>query len=204
MAIGALGDDLAAWGGVFAWVFVSGLDLVDPAGEPLNSIPHSRDWLDEWLLDRILNDALRAFGVDDTGVWRTVSAIRLMLAYPQVFTTPEDAEHERADHLLDAMLGDVEIQRFLGINRYNNTVWFDQTGFDLLLHWLLIVGAITRPDESAFEARYRTLETLRSAAAQSGFEVEKLRAAVAPRADPVKKPIADPLKTAKQKPDGGQ
>jgi len=191
-AIAALGDDPAAWGGAFGWLFVSALDLIDPAGEPLRPVssnstipntalnaisalpPRSRDWLDEWRLDRLLSDALRAFGVDETGIWQTVAAVKLVAAHPQVFTVPEVASHEDAAKLLAALINDAEAQRFLGVNRFNNTVWFDGGAFDRLLHWLLIMAALTQQSAESLAAREQTVAKLRAVAAKSGYELDKL------------------------------
>jgi len=191
-AIAALGDDPAAWGGAFGWLFVSALDLIDPAGEPLSPVssnstipntalnaisalpPRSRDWLDEWRLDRLLSDALRAFGVDEAGIWQTVAAVKLVAAHPQVFTVPEVASHEDAAKLLAALINDAEAQRFLGVNRFNNTVWFDGGAFDRLLHWLLIMAALTQQSAESLAAREQTVAKLRAVAAKSGYELDKL------------------------------
>ncbi len=87
---------------------------------------------------------------------------------------------------MQTWLKDTDLQRFLQINRYQDILWYNREAFDELLWWLYTSSLVTsareiqEPEEiiEAAEARYAILRQLLAAQAVSGYQVEKLLAAV--------------------------
>lgn len=156
-------DDPALWGGLLGWLFVHSL------GEPAQV----RSWLDEWMLGRIIADAARELGADDQRAKQALRAVKLATAHHDSFVGQTD---EAAFRLLETLLQDTDAQGLLEVNHFQGIVWFNQEGFDHLLRWLTLLPQIVgTPAGNA--RRQATIEQLRAAAAQSGYQLDKLRAA---------------------------
>ncbi len=73
-----------------------------------------------------------------------------------------------------------DVQAFLGVNRYNDVLWFNRESFEAWLWWLLCLDALegAELDDDAFVARFTATYTLvtqlRSAEAQSEYRVDTL------------------------------
>jgi glycosidase len=172
-----LTEDLALWSRIFSWAFVHALGKLD---DPIDYDEHSRSRIDEWLLGRIIAGALRDAGMDEAAATRAVVIVKRLTSYQHWFVGQGDAA---TDQLIEELLGDSEMQQLLGVNRYQGVLWFNKQSFERLLWWLLLLAAImleadpARTQEEAAEelaACHATLRRLRAAAAESGYQVEKL------------------------------
>jgi len=176
------GGEPYTWGTLLCWIFACHLgEMVST----LNSREISRTWIDEWLLTKIM-----AAGLVDLGLTRDESEKALMLT--RLMTSHADWYEESSKDpqagatLLQIWLKDTDFQRFLQINRYQDILWYNREAFDELLWWLNISSLVTsareiqEPEEiiEAAEARYAIIKQLLAAQAASGYQVEKLLAAV--------------------------
>jgi len=176
------GRDPSLWGTLFGWLFVHSLGKVvsDDDFEQ-----RSRSWIDEWQLGRIIVGALRDLGLDEDDAWQAVAIIKLATTLHGCLED-NDSEEEGGDHLyrvVETLLADVEVQRFIQVNRHKELLWFNKEAFDRLL-WLLFITAVVEsaanPDMKAdergavFASHYETVRGLSKAAERSGYQVEKL------------------------------
>jgi glycosidase len=155
----------ALWCGLFGWAVARGLGDSETV----------RSWLDEWLLSRIIGDAIFGLGTGEREVFQSVSAVELAMALAEIFTPDED---ETASDLLELLLVDMDAQALLGVNHFQGIVWFSKEGMETMLRWLLLVGQLTAPSLDALDARYQTIAQLHEAMLESGYQLTKLRAAV--------------------------
>ena len=178
-----LGAEPRPWAGLFGWVIVHSLGRI--LGET-NFAQHSRSWLDEWLLGRILGRTLRDLGVEETPASETVGLIGLLTTHQRWFAV-EGPDPLRAYRVLESLLKDSEVQQFLRVNRYQNILWYTQEAFEELLWWLFVVGVIQssadpqRPVGEAAEeilGYYRIVCDLQRAGRKAEYQVEKLLEAV--------------------------
>ena len=184
-AIGEVQSNLngspATWGALFGWAFVHALGKIAGAADHAEQ---SRSWIDEFLLGRIIDGALRDLGLDEPAAARAVAIIRQATSHQDWYTTPDMEETSR---LLESLLSDRAMQQLLGVNRYQGVLWFDKGAFERLLWWMLTIAVVAiagDPDRTpaaasaAIAAAHATVRQLQEAAGSSGYQVEKLLAIV--------------------------
>jgi hypothetical protein len=85
--------------------------------------------------------------------------------------------------MLTSLLRDGDVQRFIGVNRYQDVLWFNKERFDDLLWWMyliLVIQTCADPDLTPDKALHSILtdfeliKRLQQAEDGSGFQVEKL------------------------------
>ena len=176
-----LTDRTAGYGGMFGWAIVHALGKLE--GEH-DYAEQSRSWIDEWRLGRIINAALREMGAEEQAAGQAANLIKYLTSYQDWFRSPELRQPRG---LALALLGDREIQGALQVNRYQNILYFDKVAFERLLWWLLraaLVALRADPSTSQDEADallaecHATVAALQQAAAEAGYQVERLRQAL--------------------------
>lgn len=72
--------------------------------------------------------------------WRDLVAITL--AHHNWWRYAVDVpEEKRAAHVMEVLLSDPNIERFLQIHVQDDTTWFNRESFEMLVDWLLVVGS---------------------------------------------------------------
>jgi glycosidase len=165
----------AMWATLCAWIFVHALGQVQSADD---GAERSHQWIDEWLLSRIIAQVLQELGVDETQAGRAVSLIKLMTVH-QNWLALRDRRVSRARLVVDEWLADDATRQFLQINRYNNIVWFNQEAFETLAGWMWVVAWIRlnagkRRSSKQIETAHATIQALLQAEKKSKFQVDKL------------------------------
>lgn len=124
-------------------------------------------------------------GMDHHTASRTLDAMHLVccLEQWQGFETPQQA--------LQSWFTNDEMLRFLGVNRYQDVLWFKKEAFSEFLWWLFALWMLKRlaqgtgrPEpqdakanakrEKEITAAYRWIEQLKALEEKSGYQVEKL------------------------------
>jgi glycosidase len=175
-----LSNSSAMWGTLFAWLFTHRLGKV--VG-PQEYAEVSRSWIDEWLLGKIIANSLQELGLDEGSAWRRVALVKVLVSLPTWF------EGGRPDETLDyrvvhAMLSDVAARSYLGVNRYQDILWFNRESFEQLLRWILLLLKLlleAEPDAAPVvseEAAVALVSRLRKAESESDYQVQKLLEAV--------------------------
>jgi hypothetical protein len=169
-----LSDEEAAWGVLFGWLFVHSLGK---AVTEIDFEEHSRSWLDEWQLGRMLAGVLRGLGLDEGSADYAVTLVKLLTAHQRWF---ERVDMDGMYEVLSSLFRDSDVQRALQLNRYGETLWFNKEAFEQILWWLFVTATVayspTPPDRPATEifTFWRALNKLRQASGASGYQVEKL------------------------------
>ncbi len=182
-------DDPLVWGILLSWLFTHNLGAIADGASPDSSAEVSRSWIDEWLFGKIIAGALKDLGIDEVGAWRAVALVKILIMQgaPTIPTTSiEKASSEVSSHayrMLESLLRDSEVQRYVGVNRYQDVLWFNKESFDNLLWWLFAISVIqTCADPTltpnkvvqAVLSYYDTIEQIQKAEETSSFQVEKL------------------------------
>jgi glycosidase len=164
------------WGTTLGWLFTSYL------GKVISLTGYeeiSRSWIDEWLLGKIIATALGDMGLDEHTAWRAVSLIKLLTKHSNWYKRIPVQELDISIWLQD-LLADNELQYYLGINRYQDVLWFNKESFDDYLWWMLVITIIELDPIEKEEASgeifkvYRMIKSIKEAAKVSAYQLEKL------------------------------
>jgi hypothetical protein len=170
------GLDKATWATLLSWLLIRD-NAETIAGE--DAATQSRVWLDEWLFGYALAQSLREFGLEPFEADSAVDMVKLLASESPNFILKDAAD---AGALLTALFADRDAQRLLGVNRYKGVDYFNQQGFEKMLWWIFAVNALGWAEEAAEVSKDRlkvlqaTLLNLQRAAADTGYEVEKVSA----------------------------
>ena len=181
------------WGVLLTWAITRKLGKLLDAS-PEGSAEQSRSWIDEWMLSKIIRQALLDLGADEGRAERLTGLTRLLTGQ-QNWYNPQIPLEGRAYQSLQGLLRDGLVQRYIGENRFQDVLWFNQESFEELLWWLFAIALVdlqpaevegeseTSPMVKAIADLYGVVETLAKAEAASGYQVEKLLAGAAPKAE---------------------
>ncbi|HVN56385.1 MAG TPA: alpha-amylase family glycosyl hydrolase [Anaerolineaceae bacterium] len=172
-----LEDDPAQWVTLLGWMFVHNLGKIvtDEGFEE-----YSRAWLDEWLFGRLIAATARDFGLDDQAAQEVVNTIRILTSQQCWYTRQKQ---EQPFQILENWLEQGEIQKFLGINRYKDILWYNKESFDRLLWWMMLLSVIQiagDPNQSSvqiveqFITCFELIERFKEAEENSGYQVRRL------------------------------
>ncbi len=179
---GKLADDPLRWLAIFAHVFTHRLGLMASADDPENQ---AVSWFDEWQFGRILIDAALAVEISPDEAEKLIGRVRLLIGQQSWFNR---LGREPLAQVMADWLSDSEVRRFIGVNRYQEILWYNREAFQDFLWWMMLIAvlqAAADPRLSASDVVERTLTThdiilrLLTASTLSDYQIEKLLAAVA-------------------------
>jgi len=172
----AADQDLRPFGILVIWAAVHRL------GEVVTSKEyglHSRIWMDEWLLNKVIGETLRALGYDEGEVRYNQLLLKVLTEYQGY-----GAEVRKTTVMsrLAAMIKNEDVRHYLGFNVFEGTTWFNREGFTSLIEWLGVISVFKTladyPDDMSRvkDMLRRCQETGRNLvemAAASGYKVER-------------------------------
>jgi len=175
LTTGPLHFDQTACAILAAWLCAAELG---GAVSPDHAAEISRSWIDEWLLGKIIAATLQDIGQDEASAWRSVLLIKLLISHVPLLEQPPQS----LSALLQSWLADGELQRFLGVNRYQGVLWFNKEAFEAWLWWLSAATLVRRmtfedngnwlPGRTA--QQYARFQNLLAVARAVGYQVERL------------------------------
>ncbi len=178
-------------GNAYAWSVILGWLFTSPLGKTISSTGYeevSRSWIDEWMLNKIIVSTLNDLGLDERSNWRAVTLIKLLTSqhawWSQASSAPGKTG-QAAHGLLTSLLSDSDAMAYLGVNRYQDVLWFNKESFEDLLWWLMVIASVEIPAKYAGTGQtelvaksiltcFRVLSSLLAAAQASGYKLEKL------------------------------
>jgi glycosidase len=175
-----LDSDPMVWSAILTWTFTHNLGKLS-SEEDYAEI--SRSWIDEWLLGKIIARALQDMQIDQGAAWRAVSLVKIITAHHKWYLN-QGSVKERASQALQSWLKDTEVQRYLGVNRYQDILWFNKESFDELLWWMYATALIQIKAEPEMDHEiilncYQVIQQLKAASDASDYKIEKLLEKVA-------------------------
>jgi hypothetical protein len=145
-----------------------------------NPFQQSLSWMDEWQFFRIIRETLATLGLEDHQKDEIITALRVMIAEQDWF---DSVGQKPLSSIVKHWLADIEVQRILRINRYQNTLWFHKEGLDNFLWWMMAVSIIqvaSNPKATSVQvvermiAAYEISLKLIELAPKSGYQLENL------------------------------
>jgi len=164
-----LEESPSRWLVIFAWIYTHNLGRM--AGQEDYAL-QSLSWLDEWKLGRILNDTFLSFGVSLTDSDRMISMLRILIEQQAWY---RQSEKKQLDQIVEDWLANSDVQRYLGINRYKDTLWFHAESLQEFIWWMTLVAVLEKSGDPQLTASAQ-IETVIGAyeIAQKIIEAEKL------------------------------
>ncbi len=172
-----LEDHDERWLALFGWVFVQDLGKLTGT-EDFQSA--SLSWIEEWQLARILKETYQSMDIEEGKAARLVDVVRMLVAQQNWYT---ELGKKPLRQVLQSWLSNDTVQRFVGVNRYKDVLWFNQEAFDEFAWWMAAVSlfeAAGRQKTTAGQLVEQTLDvheivqSLLEAEEQSDYKVEKL------------------------------
>ncbi len=175
-----------AWSVILGWLFTSTMGKT-VTGTGYEEV--SRSWIDEWMLNKIIVSTLDDLGLDERSDWRAVTLIKLLTSHhswwKEVSPSSVKPNKAAASNLLTSLLSDSDALAYLGVNRYQDVLWFNKESFEDLLWWLMVIAGVEIPaafngiGQSEMVVKtilpcYRVLSSLVTAAQAAGYKLEKL------------------------------
>ncbi|MBN2431894.1 MAG: alpha-amylase, partial [Acidobacteria bacterium] len=172
-----LADDPAAWPTLFGWLVCHRL------GQPLRPdfATLSLSLLEEFNLGPRLVAFLQQSGLDEAEAARRLTLIRSLTEHQHSLT--EDPTARPLQQLLADLLEDPSIGNFLGVNRYEEQLWFNRESFKDFCVYLFTISTVqllthTSLPPLELESRFQRLDLiirrLLDAAPHSEYKVERL------------------------------
>jgi glycosidase len=178
--------DAYTWSVVLGWLVTNGLGKIisEKGYEEI-----SRSWIDEWMLNKIMVSTLSDLGLNGRSNWRVVIMIKLLTTHHAWWTLldkKQDKPKKNTNYvILNSILSDSDALAYLGVNRYQDILWFNKESFEDLMWWLLIVACVEitgmhiNENQVDFVSKlilpsYKVISTLLANAQASGYKLEKL------------------------------
>lgn len=135
----------AHWLGLFGWAFIHNLGRMAGKGNPNNQ---TISWLEEWQLGKIMSESFLEMGIDPSMVQAVMQATHFLVTQQSWYSKLASSNLKT---MLQAWLSDEHIQAFLGINRYQDILWFNKEKFEEFTWWLRMMAILeiqAKPDIS--------------------------------------------------------
>jgi glycosidase len=179
-------NDPYSWGVLLGWVATYALGRV-VSGEDSDEI--SRSGVDEWMLNKIYISTFDELELDVKASWKAITLIKLLISYHswwRSYSTPTiKFDGTPGYNVLHKIFSDTDAQLLLGVNRYQDILWFTKESFEELMWWLFTISSVEISSEflesdQELEVGKRVLQSyeeiakLIKMAVVSGYKVEKL------------------------------
>jgi hypothetical protein len=166
---------------LFAWLLSHNLGkVVTAAGYE----QQTRAWIEEWQLGKILAGAMEEAGLDAGAAWHALETIKVLSSHERWGDRLRRGQ-KAPQQVLEAWLQDADVQRYLGVNRFQDALWFNKESFDQFLWWMMVAAVITSAEsphsageqqQSSVASCYGVVRKLQKAAEKSQYRVENLLA----------------------------
>lgn len=179
-------------GDTYTWCVLLGWLVTSSVGKMVSTQGYeeiSRSWIDEWMLNKILVSTMGNLGLDERSNWRAISLIKLLTTHHNWWKIidPNLKKHNKkaAYELLTTLLSDSDAQVYLGMNRYQEVLWFNKESFEDMMWWLFVVGSLEIASQhqegdqvntvgNILLPCYNEISFLIKNAEESGYKLEKL------------------------------
>lgn len=179
------------WIELLVGIFIHDLGKLSGAADYENV---SVSWLEEWQFSRRIVEVAIQSGIEPTETWKIPVLLRTLIGSQRWF---ERMGSLPVQQIMQNLLADIEIQRFLGVNRYQEVLWFNQDAFEALVWWLVTVSVLQASASPTYTqahfletilGSYEIARHLLAAEQESDFQVSKLLIALGAPGESLSKP----------------
>lgn len=174
-----LDGDESAWGVMLGWLFTHQLGRIVSDD---NYVQVSRGWMDEWMLDKLLAQAMQGVGASEERARHGAELVKVLIGQQKWYSV-EGSKKRKPLRVLQSWLGDLEVQQLLGVNRYQGVLWFNKEAFEQFAGWMMALAAVEISADPQFEegriveqivAAYEIIKKLIASAEKAEYQVERL------------------------------
>jgi hypothetical protein len=133
-----LGNYPFSWYVLFIWNDIRLIGRVITAENQYAEI--SRSWIEEWGLTRLIEGTMEDLGFDYQQSQSSVTILKLLVRQQNWILEIDDKTTPAG--LVEKLLSEEDVRKFLGINRYRGKLYFNKEAFESLMWWLLTTGLI--------------------------------------------------------------
>ena len=178
---------------IFIFTYHLGYVIYEDAEDISYALEQSRSWIDEWMLGKIVVDALDGLGLEPNSISSFLALIKVLTSYADWYSSIEMGTTSLRV-LLNNLFADDAAREFLLINRYKGVLWFNKEAFNELIWWmnitavvniirdenLWVVGDLMDSGEflNRLERVYSVVKKLKEAARGSDFRVDTLMSGI--------------------------
>jgi hypothetical protein len=172
-----LKDSPERWTTLFSWSFLHNLGKL---ANPEDYKNQTLSWLDEWQIGKSLENLFVEMGFSTEKSWSMMNLVRLLIIQQD---WSDQIQQTTLRELVESWLKIPEIQVKLGVNRYNDMLWFNKEGFEEFLWWMYLLAILHIAASTNLDANimiesilkiYHVIEKIKTAEEKSGFQVQKL------------------------------
>ena len=167
------------WLILFSWGFLHNLGKLN-AQE--NYHEQTLSWIDEWQIGKALENLYKEMGSTGEESWSMTNMVKLLISQQN---WSDQLKNLELKELMESWLKIPVIQMKLGLNRYNDVLWFNQEGFEDFLWWMYLLAILNQPIGPTTDANtmiesilkmYAVIQKMGKVEKKSGFQVQKLLA----------------------------
>jgi hypothetical protein len=137
---------------------------------------------DHWDLGRKLKEIFCRFGVSEYETWRIIDIAKIVLSKTKLAPFWEKGKKfdaaEFAAMILEENYLDEDFRRVLGINIFDDVIWFNKEGFEDALFYsslfFMVEGSVELPIDERFDRIAQIYEVLTKAEEKSGYRFDIL------------------------------
>ncbi|MFN7036416.1 MAG: hypothetical protein ACK4SN_08615, partial [Bellilinea sp.] len=113
-------------------------------------------WIEEWRLMDAVMETAHQIGVDGAVSWRIPPTLRILINHQDWY---EKLATQSLSRIMEFWLSDLEVQRFIGVNRYKDVLWYNQEAYKEFIWWMNWVAVMNEVGKRA-STHASILETL--------------------------------------------
>ncbi len=142
----------------------------------------TRMWIGEWLLGKQISHMLEGLGVEAASSKRSAELVRVLTTNQGWFRADETPQ-QMAARLLESWVDDELARKLLGVNTFDEKLWFTKEGFEGLVWWSYALEVVHLRGELGEQtdwfkkvllACYEVVKGLLKAEEKSGYQLAKL------------------------------
>jgi len=173
----ALASDRANWLTMLGLIFTQDIGRL---GGTQEAKIQTQGWMEEWTLERILEDTYGQLMGDASLARLMASKVKLLCGLHDWYVFASD---QRLLVILTNWFQDVTTQKWLGVNRYQDILYYNQEAMREFIQWMLLTAVffpaadLSRPDSKTMEIVLGAFEVIHQIGRLEGrakFQVQKI------------------------------
>ncbi|MDH7560294.1 MAG: alpha-amylase family glycosyl hydrolase [bacterium] len=167
-----------AWAVLLSWLAVREVGRLCGEGDVAM---RSRSFIDDWLLGKEIVATFQQMGFATARAEEGLLMVKILTSH-QRWWSDTMPRRGRAHSIMRRLFADEEVQPRLGVNRYQDVLWFNKERFEELVQWLVVIAAVDALADNSqrvaqaakwLRPHLQVVEQWRKAEQASAYQVER-------------------------------